>query len=66
MEEAAKLVECCFILHNMCLESGDNGEDFLEVAGPELPPAPEAAAQEPVQQMGEEQRRREQLMSSFR
>ena len=65
MEQAAKLVECCFILHNMCLESGDNGEDFLEGDGPDPDLAPEAAPPEAAPQMQQVQKRREQLMRSF-
>jgi hypothetical protein len=30
MEECARLVICCVILHNMCLKYGDNVEDFQE------------------------------------
>jgi len=34
MQLAAKLIVCAFMLHNICIQTGDYGDDFLDIPDP--------------------------------
>ena len=60
MDFAAKLVQCAFILHNMCIAVGDNGADFQEN---EVVQA--NVVQEPPLPMPQNENRRQQILQNF-
>ena len=65
LEQAAKLIQCCFMLHNMCLEFGDNGEDLEEVDYNGQNPAAFVAQQDPPVPIQQIANRRQELLLSF-
>jgi hypothetical protein len=65
LEQASKLIQCCFILHNMCLEVGDNGEDLEEVDYNGQNPAAHVVQQDPPVLINQVATRRQELLQTF-
>ncbi len=61
MEEAAKMVQCAFILHNMCIMFGDDGSD-LSAHPAEIQ---HMIRQDPPVQIRQVENRRQQILQTF-
>jgi len=63
MEFAAKLVICAAILHNLCLDHHDNGQDFEDERDRD---SQDASHETPVQgNLAQVETRRQQLLQVF-
>ena len=60
MDFAAKLVQCAFILHNMCIAVGDDGADFQEDKVVQA-----NVGQEATVPMPQNENRRQQILQTF-
>ena len=65
LEQASKLTQCGFIVHNMCLDFGDNGDDLEEVDYNGQNPASRIFQQDPPILMQQVANRRQELLQSF-
>ena len=66
MDEAAKIVVCAFILHNLAIQFGDNGDDFIEDDDqPESPADGGDQLEEGDNAADTRERRRNQLLNFF-
>ena len=65
LEQAAKMTQCGFIVHNMCLDFGENGDDLQEVDNNGQNPAALIVQQDPPSLMQQVANRREELLQSF-
>lgn len=65
LEQAAKMVQCAFVLHNLCLMFGDDGDDLDDVVNIHQNPAAQVFQQDAPIVIQQIANRRQELLHSF-